>query len=191
MCIRDRDTSTNAKLPNDRQMLLYRFGELLVGMYGGPVDVEWVFDGDELFIVQVRPLRVNYEQPAKGYVSALPILIGSPVGAGLVSGVVQKIKDPRDGSFKRGNVLVVETTSPEWEPLMRRARALITDKGSQTSHASLVAREMGLHAIVGTMTATMDLANGQTVTLDGNDLRSGFVYGGEVKAILNLSLIHI
>jgi pyruvate,water dikinase len=95
----------------------------------------------------------------------------------MVTGVVQKLSSPFE-RFRAGNILVVKTTSPEWEPVMRRAKALITDQGSQTSHASLVAREMKLNAIVGTQDATSYLVDGQIVTLDSNDLRTGFVYGG-------------
>lgn len=173
------DVSSLGDLSADHQRLLYQYGMKLSERFQCPLDIEWCLDKGTIFILQVRPLKVGTPSVALKY-SIPPILLGSAVGSGLKTGVVQKLSKPNE-SFKEGSVLVVETTSPEWEPVMRRASGLITDKGSQTSHASLVAREMGLSAVVGTMEATSVLKNGQTVTLNTSDSRLGLVYGGEVR----------
>jgi len=142
----NEDTSVN-KLPIVCQQLLYRYGVILEVMYKSPVDVEWVYNGTSLYILQVRTLKTGQASTPKKSSFNVPLLLGSPVGEGMVTGVVQKLSSPFE-RFRAGNILVVKTTSPEWEPVMRRAKALITDQGSQTSHASLVAREMKLNARV-------------------------------------------
>lgn len=178
------DIHQHQKFPGGIQTALYAYGKLLTQMFGGPLDVEYIYRDGGIKILQVRPLKVSDAKPRSSGAGALPILIGTPVGGGLTSGVIQKIRDPKE-PFTPGKILCVPDTSPEWEPVMRKARALITDHGSLTSHATLVAREMNLPAMVGTVSATTDLVSGQTVTLDGNDLRTGFVYGGEVSEALN------
>jgi len=147
-----------------------------------PMDVEWAVDGltHELFIVQARPETIYSQQegekaieftldkqPAEDDLIMNGIAVGDKIGAGEVK--VLYTLDGRDGSsdevdFKPGQVLVTEMTDPDWEPLMKKASAIITDKGGRTCHAAIVARELGIPAIVGTIHATEKLKDGDLVT---------------------------
>jgi len=172
-----RDAYDYFSLKADDQQMLFNYTKDLSQVFQSPLDIEWVIDSKGLLsVLQVRPLQVLKQEDSAPFISDLPILIGSAVGRGVFTGVVHKIKDPKE-PFKAGSVLVVSTTSPEWEPVMRKAKALITDFGSKTSHASLVAREMNLPAIVGTGDACLNLKDGQHITLELNS-EIGLVYGG-------------
>ena len=150
-----------------------------------PMDIEWAIDGltNELFIVQARPETIHSqlegEESIKEYTIENPeklkenlVLEGVAVGDKIGSGRVRKILtlDGRDGStdeteFKEGEVLVTEMTDPDWEPLMKKAAAIVTEKGGRTCHAAIVAREIGVPAIVGSHSATSILKNDQEVTI--------------------------
>jgi pyruvate,water dikinase len=146
------------------------------------MDVEWAIDGltDKLYIVQARPETIHsqlqgdsiveYNMDAKPGADKL-IMEGIAVGDKIGAGKVRKMfsLDGRDGSvdeldFKEGEVLVTEMTDPDWEPIMKMASAIITDKGGRTCHAAIVAREMGIPAIVGTTNGSEILKDGQEVT---------------------------
>lgn len=163
-----------------------------------PMDIEWAIDGlsGELFIVQARPetihSRLENENTIKEYHIANPvqlaeklILEGVAVGDKIGTGKVRKILtlDGRDGSsdetdFKEGEVLVTEMTDPDWEPLMKKASAVITEKGGRTCHAAIVAREIGVPAIVGTSDATTILENGQKLSISCAEGSVGKIYDG-------------
>lgn len=160
------------------QDILIALTKKLHKKFATPLDIEWVLGVSGFSILQVRPLKVSKRKTPETsrFLSSIPLLMGSAVGVGPVTGVVQKAYSPQD-KIKRDSILVVRDTSPDWEPLMRQARALITDHGCRTSHASLVAAEMGLPAVVGTTDGTFSLTDGQIVTIDlDSDL--GLVYGG-------------
>lgn len=161
-----------------------------------PMDVEWALDGlsKELFIVQARPetihsqgesaTLIDYHFEAVPSVDAL-ILKGIAVGDRIGAGNVHKLfsLDGRDGSedessFKQGEVLVTEMTDPDWEPLMKKASAIVTDKGGRTCHAAIVAREMGIPAIVGAGDASRVLMEGEPVTVSCSEGEVGMVYRG-------------
>ena len=164
-----------------------------------PVDVEWAYDGlsKELFIVQARPETVHANQSLDSLTEFNiededrhnrllfeGIAVGDRIGLGEVN-VIHTL-DGRDGSadesdFKDGQVLVTEMTDPDWEPLMKKASAIVTNKGGRTCHAAIVARELGIPAIVGTETGTQQLNNGQEVTVSCAEGSSGKVYEGLVE----------
>ncbi len=155
-----------------------------------PMDMEWALDGitNEMFIVQARPETVQSQRKRNTYVTykllekKQPIFQGIAVGQHIVSGNVCVIKDSKEiNSFKEGTILVTEITDPDWEPIMKKAKAIITNKGGKTSHAAIVARELGIPCIVGTSVATKVLKNKQKITIDCSSGDSGFVYEGEVK----------
>lgn len=165
-----------------------------------PMDIEWAIDGlsNELFIVQARPETIHSQEETntiKEYeiedVASLNdklILEGVAVGDKIGSGKVYRIYslDGRDGSsdetdFKEGDVLVTEMTDPDWEPLMKKASAIITEKGGRTCHAAIVAREIGVPAIVGAQKATSILENGQEITVSCTEGSVGKVYEGQIK----------
>ena len=162
-----------------------------------PMDVEWAVDGltNQLFIVQARPETIHSRkdntklveykilepQPAKRIMSG--IAVGSKIATGKV--VIMYSLDGRDGShdgidFREGDVLVTEMTDPDWEPIMKKASAIVTNKGGRTCHAAIVARELGLPAIVGTVQGTDILKDGDTITVSCCEGDTGFIYRGEI-----------
>ena len=160
-----------------------------------PMDVEWAIDGisGELYIVQARPETIHSQKKSKKLVEyhvkndgLKPIVTGIAVGDGVATGEVI-ILNSLDGAsaehieFKEGAVLVTDMTDPDWEPIMKKASAIITNKGGRTCHAAIVAREMGLPAIVGCKNATKILKPGQQITVSCAEGDSGFVYEGFIE----------
>ncbi|MEK7552640.1 MAG: phosphoenolpyruvate synthase, partial [Patescibacteria group bacterium] len=155
-----------------------------------PMDIEWAKDGQsqELFIVQARPETVQARADKNVYheyrlkQTATQILLrGVAVGTAIASGRGRVIKNPkRISDFKAGEILVTEITDPDWEPIMKIAAAIVTDKGGRTSHAAIVSRELGIPCIVGTGQATRRLKSGQEVTVDCSSGKSGLVYAGNL-----------
>ena len=155
-----------------------------------PMDMEWAKDGDDglIYMVQARPETVASQQQAnmleryRLLEHGKPILTGRAVGSKIASGPVRVAKDLTALSqFKPGEVLVTDTTTPDWEPVMKDAAAIITNRGGRTCHAAIVARELGIPAIVGTSEATRALEQGQTVTVSCAEGDTGNVYEGELK----------
>jgi pyruvate, water dikinase len=155
-----------------------------------PMDMEWAKDGrtGELFIVQARPETVHsqksldtmevYRLKEKG-----PLLAqGRSVGEKIAQGPVRVVRSARNLSeVQDGDVLVTEKTDPDWEPTMKKAAAIVTDRGGRTCHAAIVSRELGLPAIVGTENATEKLKDGQRVTVSCAEGEIGFIYEGSLK----------
>lgn len=165
-----------------------------------PMDIEWAIDGlsHELYIVQARPETIHSQEQSDGIkeyeiededqLADKLILEGVAVGDKIGTGKVHRIfsLDGRDGSadetdFKAGDVLVTEMTDPDWEPLMKKASAIITEKGGRTCHAAIVAREIGVAAIVGAANATTLLKNGQNITVSCAEGNVGKVYNGKIN----------
>ena len=162
-----------------------------------PMDTEWAVDGisGELFIVQARPETIHSRKEDNSLTEYIMYnsektkvrLSGIAVGDKIGQGMVQKMYslDGRDGSFdgsnfKEGDILVTEMTDPDWEPIMKKASAIITNKGGRTCHAAIVAREMGVPAIVGTENGTELLFNGEEFTVSCAEGDVGKVYEGIV-----------
>ncbi|MBK9363243.1 MAG: phosphoenolpyruvate synthase [Rubrivivax sp.] len=152
-----------------------------------PMDIEWAKDGPDgpLYIVQARPetaasrrsatLLEEFVLEGQGPVRAT----GRAVGARIASGPVRLVTDARHlHDFKPGEVLVADTTTPDWEPVMKTAAAIVTNRGGRTCHAAIVARELGIPAVVGAEGATERLASGQTVTVSCAEGAVGKVYDG-------------
>ena len=159
-----------------------------------PMDIEWAKDGitNELFIVQARPETVQsqknmnileeYILKEKGQV----ILTGLSVGMKIGSGKAHVIKDVKDiKNFKSGEVLITEKTDPDWEPIMKIASAIVTNKGGRTAHAAIVARELGIPAIVGTEKGTEIVKTGTDVTVSCAEGEIGKIYRGKLKFEIN------
>jgi len=154
-----------------------------------PMDIEWAKDGvsGELFIVQARPETVHSRRAhpklhlykMKG--SGAAIAQGLAIGDGVVHGRVRVLRDPRQADQMRaGDILVTEITDPDWEPVMKTAGGIVTDRGGRTSHAAIVARELGVPAIVGAIDATTTLVDGSEVTLSCAEGETGRIYPGTV-----------
>ncbi len=155
--------------------------------YEKPMDIEWAKDGldGHIYIVQARPETVeSRKKEAHLEMYSLnersKILIeGQAVGTKIGSGKIRKITDAsRLGEFKKGDVLLTDTTSPDWEPVMKIASAIITNSGGRTCHAAIVSRELGIPAIVGAKNASEILKEGQEVTVSCAEGETGFVYEG-------------
>ena len=153
-----------------------------------PMDIEWAKDGrtGELYIVQARPETVQSRKVSdkiKRYhlkaLTGLELTRGSAIGQKIGSGFVRWIESPDQlAEFQPGDILVAEKTDPDWEPVMKKAAAIVTDHGGRTCHAAIVARELGLPAIVGTNNATQVLQSGREVTVSCAEGETGFVYEG-------------
>jgi pyruvate, water dikinase len=166
---------------------LARWGTVIERHYDRPMDIEWAKDGrsGELFIVQARPETVQSRADAgtlASYTLREPgelILTGLAVGQAIGAGPVQVISSAADiDAFVDGSVLVTEMTDPDWVPVMRRAAAIVTDRGGRTSHAAIVSRELGVPAIVGAADATATLGDGREVTVSCVEGDEGRVYDG-------------
>ncbi|PSL22812.1 phosphoenolpyruvate synthase [Chitinophaga ginsengisoli] len=156
-----------------------------------PMDIEWAQDGlsNELFIVQARPETIHSQKEHHTITSyaiesnATPLLKGIAVGDKIASGKVNILfsldKRVTEGTeFKAGDVLVTDMTDPDWEPIMKMAAAIVTNKGGRTCHAAIVAREMGIPAIVGCGNATELLSTGQDITISCAEGDEGIIYDG-------------
>lgn len=158
--------------------------------YGRPMDMEWAKDGvdGKLYIVQARPETVasqhsvtaleSYVLEGRGEV----LTEGRSVGERIASGAVKRIENLTQlAEFKPGQVLVADTTTPDWEPVMKTAAAIVTNRGGRTCHASIIARELGIPAVVGTGDATTSVPDGAVVTVSCAEGDSGRVYRGELN----------
>ena len=158
--------------------------------YGRPMDIEWARDGltGEMFIVQARPETVQAQRSSSVMTRYRvtdhgPVLVsGLAVGDGAAGGPVCRLTSPSESDgFPDGGVLVAAITDPDWGPVMRRAAAVVTDRGGRTSHAAIVSRELGLPAVLGAGDAMSTLVDGEFVTVSCADGDIGFVYRGEAE----------
>lgn len=157
--------------------------------YDQPMDIEWAKDGcnGDLYIVQARPETVHSQHQKltirefKLNSNHAPLLGGTAVGQSIVSGPVKIIRSLEDaGKVNEGDILVAEITHPDWNTLLRKAICIVTDKGGRTSHASIVARELGIPAVVGTGNATSQLNDGQVITVSTAFGETGNIYAGKL-----------
>ncbi|HEU5001623.1 MAG TPA: phosphoenolpyruvate synthase [Actinomycetota bacterium] len=157
--------------------------------YRRPMDIEWAKDGDDgrLYIVQARPETVAARRATttlETFVLEEPgavVIEGRAVGERIASGSARFIADLSHlHEFLPGEVLVAETTTPDWEPVMKTAAAIVTDRGGRTCHAAIVARELGVPAVVGTSTATTTVRGGLPVTVSCAEGETGRVYAGKL-----------
>ncbi len=156
-----------------------------------PMDIEWAKDGisGKIFIVQARPETVEAHRPADVIERFVleergEILVqGKSVGQRIGAGRARIILDPAHlESFQTGEVLVAETTTPDWEPVMKRAAAVVTERGGRTCHAAIVSRELGIPAVVGAEEATSRIAEGQEITVSCAEGEDGHVYRGALRS---------
>jgi len=171
--------------------------------YGCPMDIEWGKNGvdNKLYILQARPETVKSQESTKSTTesyklqkhSAKPLVAGRAVTQKVGVGPVRIVLDPAQmHEVQPGDVLVADMTDPNWEPVMKRASALVTNRGGRTCHAAIIARELGIPAIVGSVNATDLLREGEIVTVSCAEGETGFVYHGaldfEVSTQANAAL---
>lgn len=182
-CLNDQDIQTLAK-----QALI------IEKHYGKPMDIEWAKDGitGELFILQARPETVNsqvhtqtierYSLTKKSNVLAEGQSIGQRIG----SGKARIVLDHRNmHDVKPGEILVTDMTDPDWEPIMKRAGAIVTNRGGRTCHAAIIARELGIPAVIGCGDATKKIKNGEPVTVSCAEGQTGYIYSGLLPFEIN------
>jgi pyruvate,water dikinase len=156
--------------------------------YYFPQDIEWAIEKGKVFIVQSRPVTTISQKKedssnleVKGNI--FPILIGSPASPGIAFGPVKILTSPKEiEKIKVGDILLATQTNPDYVPAMKKAAAIVTDKGGRTSHAAIVSRELGIPAVVGTEKATKILKNDQIITVNG---QSGEIFLGKVVTVDN------
>jgi len=181
-------------LSDDEVLTLARWACIIEEHYGMPMDIEWAKDGltKELFVVQARPETVHSQRNVaqlETYVleedrNALKeklLVEGEAVGTKIGQGEVNVIENARDiHKFEPGQILVTEMTDPDWEPIMKIAGAIVTDRGGRTCHAAIISRELGIPCVIGTVHGTKVLRNVKEVTVDCSD-GVGRVYEGRLK----------
>ncbi|KKU09853.1 MAG: Phosphoenolpyruvate synthase [Candidatus Woesebacteria bacterium GW2011_GWB1_45_5] len=171
------------KLTNEEIVAMARLADKLQKHYFFPQDAEWAKEKGKLYLVQTRPVttiaattKKIKSQKGEFAVTQIPILTGSPASPGMGTGTVRILKSPKElGKVDKGDVLVARMTSPDYVPAMKKASAIVTDEGGQTSHAAIVSRELGIPCVVGTKMATATLKEGAVVTVNGE---SGQIFLG-------------
>ncbi|MDX1537828.1 phosphoenolpyruvate synthase [Arsukibacterium sp.] len=158
--------------------------------YGRPMDIEWAKDGNDgkLYIVQARPETVKSREDSNSMErfqlqGSAPVLVeGRAIGQRIGSGTAKVLKGIEQmDQIMPGDVLVTDMTDPDWEPIMKRASAIVTNRGGRTCHAAIIARELGIPAVVGCGDATSKLKTGQQVTVSCAEGDTGFIYDGKLE----------
>ena len=169
---------------------LAHFAMKIESHYGRAMDIEWALDGldGKIYIVQARPETVKSRQSSQNIEryklleTSKIIVEGRAIGQKIGSGKTKIINDLSEmGSVNKGDILVTDMTDPDWEPVMKLASAIITNRGGRTCHAAIIARELGVHAIVGTGNATELLENNHEVTASCAEGDTGKVYQGKLN----------
>ncbi len=176
-------------LTSKQVVQLAKWGMIIEDHYKRPMDIEFALDGrtSELFIIQARPETVQsikdqqvlekYHLAKKGKL----IISGQSVGSKIGAGIANRLMTVKDiSTFKPGQVLVTDMTDPDWEPIMKIASAIVTDKGGRTCHAAIVSRELGIPCVVGTEKASQLIKTGQAITVNCADGEDGDVYEGKL-----------
>lgn len=173
---------------NDHEILaLAKQAVVIENHYGKAMDIEWAKDGidNKLYIIQARPetikSRENMHIIEQYHIvkNQKPITVGRSVGQKIGKGIAKIILDPKNmADFKEGEVLVAEKTDPDWEPIMKLAGAIVTNHGGRTCHAAIIAREMGIPAIVGCANATDLISDKAEITVSCAEGETGYVYPG-------------
>lgn len=184
----DKTERMQFALNSDELTRLAKQAMIIEKHYGQPMDIEWAKDGDtgEIFIVQARPETVKSRQDKNSmerYIidskGAKVLAEGRSIGDRIGSGKVRIVTHLNEmNKVEDGDVLVSDMTDPDWEPVMKRASAIITNRGGRTCHAAIIARELGVPAIVGSGNATELLSDGQEVTVSCAEGDTGFIYEG-------------
>ncbi len=184
-------------LADEDALELARYGVAIEAHYSGkygrptPMDIEWAKDGEDgrLYILQARPETVHRaDRPSVIEVFTIRetaprerLAAGQAIGQKIGVGRVRRLLDPRFlDRFQPGEVLVAPMTDPDWEPIMKRAAAIVTDRGGRTCHAAIVSRELGVPCVVGTERGSQAIPEGETVTVSCCEGETGFVYRGAV-----------
>lgn len=189
----NRETSKKKKeqwtLTDAEIETLARWAVVIEEHYGKPMDIEWAKDGKsgKLFIVQARPETVQSRRRGQKFVEyklkekGKELCKGIGLGSRIVAGKARLLRSPSEADkLQEGEILVTGRTNPDWDPILKKAAAIITDQGGRTSHAAIVARELGAVAVVGAGNATAAIRDGQLVTVSAAGDEAGRVYDGKL-----------
>lgn len=170
--------------------MLANWALLIEQHYQKPMDIEWAKDGTtgELFITQARPETISHSinrsiiEEYKLTEGGEILASGNAVGSMIIVGTAKVLSSPKDAHrLQDGDIIITDVTSPDWDPLLKKAGGIVTNRGGRTSHAAIVARELGVPALVGTKTATKTIVDGETITLSCAQGNMGHVYGGALS----------
>jgi len=177
-------------LDNEEITRLAKWAMIIEKHYNKPMDIEWAKDGvnGRMYILQARPetvqsrknplLLTEYSLPKKD----VRLTSGQAIGTGIATGYARILSSPSESEkLLPGEIIVTDMTSPDWDPVLKKAAAIITNKGGRTSHASIVARELGVPAIVGCGNATQNITDGEMITVSCCEGTTGFVYRGKLN----------
>lgn len=181
-------------LTNEEVLELAKYAVTIEEHYGCPMDIEWGKNGldNKLYILQARPETVksqkkNVTETYKLKETSKAIVAGRAVTQKIGAGPVRVVTDPNEMyTVQPGDILVADMTDPNWEPVMKRASALVTNRGGRTCHAAIIARELGIPAIVGSVNATELLNDGDIVTVSCAEGETGIVYQGQLDFDVNI-----
>jgi pyruvate,water dikinase len=176
-------------LTDDDVVTLARHALTIEQHYGRPMDIEWAKDGEtgEIFILQARPETVQSRvgRTIRRYTlreRSRALISGRSIGQRIGAGRARVVRDPKQMiRVQHGDVLVTDMTDPDWEPVMKRAAAIVTNRGGRTCHAAIIARELGIPAVVGCGEATERVADGRPVTVSCAEGETGHVYDGSLQ----------
>ncbi len=183
-------------LNDDEIIQLAKWTCIIEDHYQKPMDIEWAKDGDgvkagtgELYILQARPETVHSQKISKKIMETYilkekgnVIVTGQAVGTKIGQGIAHVIENTGDiHEFKKGEVLVTDMTDPDWEPIMKIAGAIVTNRGGRTCHAAIISRELGIPCVIGTADATEHIKTGMEITASSAEGETGFVYEGLLK----------
>jgi pyruvate,water dikinase len=180
---------------DDDVVQLAKWACIIEDHYGKAMDIEWAKDGDgvrvgtgKLYIVQARPETVHSQTSKKTMETYIlkekgeVIVEGQAVGTKIGQGIAHVIKDTAQiGQFKKGEVLVTDMTDPDWEPIMKIAGAIVTNRGGRTCHAAIISRELGIPCVIGTENGSEIIKTGTEVTVSCAEGESGYIYKGLLK----------
>lgn len=196
-------TTLNLDTPNDKKqqlslnkhevIQLAKWCQIIADHYGKSMDIEWAKDGlnKQLYIVQARPetiygknrkqVREHFKLKDKGQLLTKGIALGDKIA----SGKARILHNPQEGEqLKQGEILVTDITNPDWDTVLKKAAAIITNKGGRTSHAAIVARELGTVAVVGCHNATDVIHDGQEITVSCAEGKEGHIYEGKLDWVI-------
>ncbi|UCD61814.1 MAG: phosphoenolpyruvate synthase [Flavobacteriaceae bacterium] len=185
-------------LPRQRQFVLSdeeiitlaQWALIIEKHYQKPMDIEWAKDGltNKLYIIQARPETVHHKKNKKLYIQyklqekGKVLASGNAVGSKIIVGTARLLNSPGEAkNLSKDDIIVTDTITPDWDPLLKQIGGIITNKGGRTSHAAIVARELGVPAIVGCLKATTVLKESDTITLSCSQGKTGYIYQGKLS----------
>jgi len=184
-----KEQQTKYVLQDDEVITLANWSLIIEEHYKKPMDIEWAKDGitKELFIIQARPETVQHSKDKSVLIEykltqkSKVLTTGNAVGTKIAVGRAKLLASPKEAAdLQQGDIIVTDTISPDWDPILKKSGGIITNQGGRTSHAAIVARELGVPAIVGCVNATKSIKNGEHITINCAEGKTGYIYEGKL-----------